>query len=98
MKIPLRLRFAAGRLDLRLIAPRTKTFDLGFGKWKRKKGDVLRPDAFSEREIKRLQNKANFQLLWQQNPLGNSFKAVKRKHFGTFEQQPDVGVLLSVDT
>jgi hypothetical protein len=41
------------RTVLPLIAPRTKTFDLGFWKWKRKKGDVLRPDAFSKREIKR---------------------------------------------
>jgi predicted phage terminase large subunit-like protein len=86
------------RTVLPLIAPRTKTFDLGFGKWKRKKGEVLRPDAFSKQEIKRLQKGSNFQLLWQQNPLGNSFKAVKRKHFGTFEQQPDVGVVMSVDT
>ena len=85
------------RTVLPLIAPRTKTFDLGFRKWKRKRGDVLRPDAFSEREIKRLQKGSNFQLLWQQNPLGDSFKAVRRKHFGTFEQQPDVGVVLSVD-
>jgi predicted phage terminase large subunit-like protein len=86
------------RTVLPLIAPRTKTFDLGFGKWKRKKGEVLRPDAFSKQEIKRLQQGSNFQQLWQQNPLGNSFKAVKRKHFGTFEQQPDVGVVLSIDT
>ena len=86
------------RTVLPLVAPRTKTFDLGSGKWKRKKGDVLRPDAFSKQEIKRLQKSSNFQLLWQQNPLGNSFKAVKRRHFGTFKQQPDVGVVLSVDT
>jgi predicted phage terminase large subunit-like protein len=86
------------RTVLPLIAPRTKTFDLGFRKWKRKKGEVLRPDAFSKQDIRRLQKGSNFQLLWQQNPLGNSFKAVKRKHFGTFEQQPDVGVVLSIDT
>jgi predicted phage terminase large subunit-like protein len=86
------------RTVLPLIAPRTKTFELGFGKWKREKGEVLRPDAFSKQEIKRLQKGSNFQLLWQQNPLGNSFKAVKRRHFGTFEQPPDVGVVLSVDT
>lgn len=86
------------RTVLPLVAPRTTTFNFGADLWKREKGSVLRPDAFSEREIKRLQKRPNFQVLWQQNPLGNSFIAVKRRHFGTFKQQPDVGVVLSIDT
>jgi predicted phage terminase large subunit-like protein len=85
------------RTVLPLVAPRTRTFDLGYRKWKRKKGEVLRPEAFSEREIKRLQKRESFQVLWQQNPLGNSFKAVKRGHFGAFSALPEVGVVLSID-
>jgi predicted phage terminase large subunit-like protein len=85
------------RTVLPLIAPRTRTFDLGYRQWKRHKGEVLRPAAFSDREIKRLQRNANFQLLWQQNPLGEGFKPIKRRHFGTFEERPDVAVVLSVD-
>jgi predicted phage terminase large subunit-like protein len=85
------------RTVLPLIAPRTKTFDLGYRQWTRKKGDILRPEAFSKREIKRLQKRGSFQLLWQQNPLGNSFKTVKRRHFGRFSAVPEMGVILSID-
>jgi predicted phage terminase large subunit-like protein len=85
------------RTVLPLIAPRTKTFDLGYRQWERKKGEILRPEAFSQREIKRLQKHENFQLLWQQNALGNSFKAMKRRHFSTFSALPEAGVILSID-
>jgi predicted phage terminase large subunit-like protein len=86
------------RTVLPLIAPRTKTFKLGYRKWKRPKDELLRPDAFSDRDIKRLQKNPIFQILWQQNPLGNSFRAVKRKHFRMFEEPPDAAVVLSIDT
>jgi predicted phage terminase large subunit-like protein len=89
---------AWSRTVLPLIAPRTRTFDLGFRNWKRQKGEVLRPDAFSRREIKRWQKTEHFQLLCQQNPVGNSFIAVKRRHFGTFKGQPELAVVLSIDT
>jgi predicted phage terminase large subunit-like protein len=86
------------RTVLPLIAPRTKTFKLDYRKWKRRKGELLRPDAFSDRDIKQLQKNTIFQILWQQNPLGNSFRAVKRNHFPMFEEPPDAAVVLSIDT
>jgi predicted phage terminase large subunit-like protein len=85
------------RTVLPLIAVRTRAFDLGYREWTRQKGDLLRADAFSKRGIKRLQSNANFQLLWQQNPLKSSFVPIKRRHFGTFDEQPEVGTILSID-
>jgi hypothetical protein len=44
-------------LKLPLIAPRAQTYELADGEiWTRKKGDLLRPDAFTQRDIKRLRS------------------------------------------
>jgi hypothetical protein len=87
------------RIALPLIARRAATY-VGYEDWIRKKGELLRPDAFTKRAIKKLENikgSPGFQLLYQQNPLGESFRRVKRCHFGSVTEVPDVPVVLSVD-
>jgi phage terminase large subunit-like protein len=88
------------RTVLPLIATRTTTYDLGHDVWRRRKGELLRPDAFSAKDIKRLQKNTrnpDFELLYQQNAMGPNFRPVKRKHFGTFNERPDAAVVLSID-
>lgn len=95
--------FAQGgwkRTVLPLIAPRTRRYKLSGETWVRHEGELLRPDAFTPKSIEKLRKISrgpDFELLYQQNPLGSSFQRLKREHFPTFEQRPDVGIVLSVD-
>src|SRR5262249_38925791 len=60
------------QLKLPLIASRGRRFDLGDRIWKRKKGELLRPDAFTRRDIEELRasRRPGFETLQQQNPGG----------------------------
>src|SRR5258708_1221081 len=61
------------QLKLPLIAPRSRTYELEGGHvWNRKKGELLRPDAFAKRHIERLRDskQPGFETLQQQNPAG----------------------------
>ena len=88
-------------ISLPMIAMRSKTYDLGYGEWRRKKGSLLRPDAFSKKEIKRLQRTLapDFETLYQQNPGGAGSLRLKRSYFQTYRDAPTIGaVVLSIDT
>lgn len=96
------LKAAGGweRISLPMIAARNKSFDIGFAQWHRKKGSLLRPDAFSKKEIKRLQKTLapDFETLYQQNPGGAGSLRFKRSYFQAFEDEPGIGsVVLSID-
>jgi predicted phage terminase large subunit-like protein len=74
-------------LKLPLIAPRARTYELASGEeWKRKKGELLRPDAFSKRDIQRLRasKQPGFETLHQQNPGGSDRLRLKAEYFLTF--------------
>jgi predicted phage terminase large subunit-like protein len=63
-------------------ATRSAVFDLGHGKkWRRKKGEVLRENEFSERDRKRIRQSRNFEALYQQNPGGTALPKISAKHF-----------------
>ncbi len=88
------------RTVLPLIARRTVKYDMAYKSWVREKGNVSRPDAYTRKILKRLKTHTrvpDFGLLYQQNPLGESFRRIKRRHFGTFDAAPDMPVVLSVD-
>jgi len=77
------------QLKLSLIAKRTRTYELEDGKvWKRKKGELLRPDAFSKRDVKRLRasEQPGFETLQQQNPGGSDRLRLKAGYFHTFSR------------
>lgn len=88
-------------IALPFIAPRDQTYDLGEGRiWHRKKGELLRPDAFTEADINRLKTIINpdFEALCQQYCGERSSVRIGRHHFGSFTvAPPDTVVVISVD-
>jgi predicted phage terminase large subunit-like protein len=91
-------------LKLPLIASRTHTYELGGSAvWARKKGELLRRDAFTKRDIKRLRasKQPGFETLQQQNPGGNDRLRIKARYFPVFSsaelQVRDLAVVVSID-
>ena len=91
-------------LQLPLIAMRRRSYKLpGGGVWVREKGELLRPDAFTQRDIELLQGarRPGFETVQQQNPGGTRLLRIKSENFGTFPSalvpMSDSGVVLSVD-
>jgi predicted phage terminase large subunit-like protein len=92
------------QLKLPLIATRRRTYDLENGEvWKREKGELLCPDAFTKRDIRRLRDskQPGFETLQQQNPGGIDRLRIKAKYFPTFPlaelQMRELPVVLSID-
>ena len=90
-------------LKLPLIAMRRRSYKLpDGGVWIREKGELLRPDAFTQRDIELLQvaRRPGFETVQQQNPGGTKLR-IKPEHFGQFPSalvpMSDAGVVLSVD-
>lgn len=87
---------------LPFIATRAKDYDLGYTIWRREKGTILRPDAFSQKEIKRLQTKEltpPYHLYYQQGLGAGARIKIKPEHFPTFEphMRPIAPIVLSID-
>jgi predicted phage terminase large subunit-like protein len=92
------------QLKLPLIAMRSRTYDLGDGEvWERKKGELLRPDAFTKQDIQRLRcsKQPGFETLYQQNPAGRDRLRIKAEFFLAFSAaNPPMGqspVILSIE-
>ena len=92
------------QLKLPLIATRRRKYDLGHGEvWKRKKGELLRPDAFTKPDIRRLRDskQPGFETLQQQNPGGSDRLRIRAKYFPSFSaaglQVRELPVVLSID-
>jgi hypothetical protein len=92
------------QLKLPLIATRRRKYDFGHGEvWKRKKGELLRPDAFTKRDIQRLRDskQPGFETLQQQNPVGSDRLRIKARYFPSFLptelQMRELPVVLSID-
>jgi predicted phage terminase large subunit-like protein len=91
-------------LKLPLIATRRREYDLGDDEvWERKKGELLRPDAFTKRDIRGLRDskQPGFETLQQQNPGGSDRLRIKAKYFPTFPSAElptrELPVVLSID-
>jgi predicted phage terminase large subunit-like protein len=91
------------QLKLPLIAMRSRTYDLGDGEvWERKKGELLRPDAFTKQDIRRLRDskQPGFETLQQQNPGGRDRLRIKAEFFPAFSADQPMGqspVVLSIE-
>lgn len=89
------------KLRLPLIATRSTDHDLGYTIWHRKKGDLLRPDAFTKTDIRRMKKRQAtppFYLYYQQG-LGKKDFAIKEEYFPSFSRvyfSPST-IVLSVD-
>jgi hypothetical protein len=76
-------------LQLPLIAMRRRSYKLPGGVWIREKGELLRPDAFTSRDIELLQaaRRPGFETVQQQNPGGTRLLRIKSENFGTFRRR-----------
>lgn len=81
-------------------APRDRVYKFAGQEWHRKKGDLLRPDAFSSAEVARVKSNINpdFEALYQQFAGESTAFKVSRNNFATFMTAPkNSAVLISVD-
>jgi predicted phage terminase large subunit-like protein len=88
---------------LPFIATPATNYDLGYTTWYREKGTILRPDAFSQKEIKRLQTKEltpPYHLYYQQGRGAGARIKIKPEHFPAFQPAMllPAHVVLSIDT
>jgi predicted phage terminase large subunit-like protein len=87
---------------LALVAPKTKVHRINDTQsWTRKKGELLRPDAVSKKDLARLQRPSfpSFEVLYQQNVAQERKLRLKPEHFGLFSSHtlPIAPVVISVD-
>jgi predicted phage terminase large subunit-like protein len=81
-------------------APGDRLYKFAGREWHRKKGELLRPDAFSSAEVARIKSIMNpdYEALYQQFEGASNSISISRDHFGSFTDVPkDTGILISVD-
>jgi predicted phage terminase large subunit-like protein len=77
-------------LRLPIVAPRDQEFRTAYGRWHRRKGELLRPDADDLTEIERLRSKLvnpPFELLYQQDDDAQSLPALTADHFLSYRPE-----------
>ena len=90
------------QVRLPLISPRRRIHEIDGLVWDRRKGELLRPDAFTVRDVERLRSmkRPGFETLQQQNPGARDRLHIRADHFGVFIPAmvpPDGPVVLSID-
>lgn len=88
---------------LPLIATRDQTFKTIYGDWVRRKGSVLRPNAYDEKTIKRLRVRLvnpGFDLFCQQDVDGQALPPITASHFPRYQPANlgEVDYVISIDT
>ena len=87
---------------LPLVATRDQTYETASGNWRRRKGELLRPDAFDPDVIEELRVDSfspDFDMLYQQDCDSQALPAISADHFPTIAElmPPSAPVVLSVD-
>ncbi len=87
---------------LPMQAIRDQTYETSSGKWRRRKGELLRPDAFDPEDLDELRlNTLNpsFDMLFQQDCDAQALPAFRADHFPTITElmPPSAPIVLSVD-
>ena len=81
-------------------APRDQVYSFGGRSWYRKKGELLRPSAFSQAEVNRIKSIINpdYEALYQQYLGEGHSLRISRDQFGSFAFAPKDGpIVISVD-
>ena len=83
---------------LPMVAISDKTLDTEYGRWCRRKGELLRPDAF-EPELKAQAHNPNFEMLYQQNAEDRALPPITEACFRPFTTPPsgDHALVMSID-
>jgi len=89
-------------LKLPFVAEEPAEYAFDGGVWRRRPGELLRGDAFSQHEVQRLMKLAgppDFATLWQQSPTAEGL-LLQAEDFQLFNTLPymDCGTVLSIDT
>jgi hypothetical protein len=87
------------KIALPFMAPADAVYDYGHGLWRRRKGELLRPDAFAEADVQRIRAHESFSTLYQQLVEVDE-QHIEPQHFGRFyhhELPSRKAIVLSVD-
>ena len=87
---------------LPMVARSDASYDTDYGRWRRRKGDLLRPDAFDPEDIEDLKAQAHnpdFEMLYQQNADDRALPPITEDCFRTFTTPPsgDYALVMSID-
>jgi predicted phage terminase large subunit-like protein len=87
---------------LPMVGTRDQTYQTTSGKWRRRKGALLRPDAFGPHDLDDLRANCfnpDFDMLYQQDCDAQALPAISAEHFPTIAElpPPSAPVVLSVD-
>jgi predicted phage terminase large subunit-like protein len=87
---------------LPLVATRKQTYQTASGKWTRRTGEVLRPEAFGPDDIDELREgcfNPHFEMLYQQDHDGATLPPIRADHFRTITKPMPhpAPIVLSVD-
>jgi phage terminase large subunit-like protein len=83
----------------RVVLPFVATQDATYGAWHRRKGELLRPEAYGEHEVARIKAGGSYETLYQQC-VGAEEQRITPDHFGRYRgyEVPMLrAVVLSVD-
>ena len=72
---------------LPLVATKDQTYETASGSWRRRKGELLRPDVFDPEDLDDLRESSfnpDFEMLYQQDFDLQALPAIRADHFGTF--------------
>ena len=82
-----------------VMLPFIATRDIDYGSWRRRKGELLRPDAYSDSDVARIKAHSSFLTLYQQCD-GAAEEHLQHEHFGRFrsyEVPHPRAIVLSID-
>jgi predicted phage terminase large subunit-like protein len=87
---------------LPLVATKDQIYETKSGTWRRRKGELLRPDAFGQDELHDLRASSfrpDFEMLYQQDCDLQALPAISAEHFPSISElmPPTAPVVLSVD-
>jgi predicted phage terminase large subunit-like protein len=85
---------------LPLVAIADEDFETCDGTWRRRKGELLRPESFSQEDIDDLRTAAfnpDFGMLYQQDMASQGLPTITAAHFPSFYEAPAGPTVLSVD-